>query len=70
MSYTQIFNTLYEDDADATTLFADADADAATLRAWSALKVLLERNGFDSWWADIDDDDKDEIFDELRVVVA
>jgi len=37
-----------------------------TKRPWVVIMALMERSGFDNWWESIDDDVKDEIFEELR----
>jgi len=44
--------------------------DLETQRAWRAYKVLNSRKGFDWWWHDIEDEIKNEIFDELKRAVA
>lgn len=60
MTYTQIRELQYENP---TNFLFDHHSEK---KAWSVLVVLADRKGFNHWWHDIEDEDQDEIFDELK----
>ncbi len=68
MTYTE----LYEERWNGKTKEAPflKKLDNGSQKAWLVIKVLDSRGGFDHWWDDIDSECKDEIFEELRAVLA
>lgn len=68
MKYSELHEAYWSNDAVKArdTLFKDAP----TRVAWEIVEFFGERKGFDHWWDNIDDDIKDEIFEDLVAEVA
>jgi len=69
MKYTELYEKRWGETVANESEFL-ASIDIATKRAWLAMEVLDGRKGFDHWWCDIDEDCKNEIFDQLKAVLA
>jgi hypothetical protein len=68
MKYTELFEHIYQS-YDGIEDRVNA-LDVATLRAWTVIKNLLDRGGFDHWFESIDPETQDEIFDEMRDAIS
>lgn len=68
MTYTELYEERWN--GTTTSISFMEKLDAPSKRAWLAITVLNGRGGFDHWWDDIDEECRDEIFEELKKVIA
>jgi hypothetical protein len=67
MTYTEITETYWENKTNQKKLIAELPPSHRA--AWEVLENLNGRGGFDHWFDPIDDEDKDEIFEEISKVI-
>lgn len=68
MTYTELSEHIYSDSDGIDARVAVLDVD--TRSAWSVLRVLSGRRGFDWWFDELEEELQDEIFEELVRALA
>ena len=68
MTYSELYEKRWDGKTDKTQFLEKLDT--GSQKAWRVLELLDRRGGFDHWWDDIDGECKDEIFEELRSLLA
>ena len=67
MTFTELYEHIYTGEGNSQD--KQAALEPVDRMAWQIYRVLAGRKGFDWWWNDIEDEDKNEIFDEFREIV-
>ena len=68
MTFTEIFNHVYQSNDGIRERVAALAPDERG--AWGVLAVLGGRKGFNGWWGGVDDECRNEIFEELKAAYA
>lgn len=63
MTYSKIHNAMYGRGP-------KPELDPLDRQAWEVIRFFCGRKGFEWWWGNVNDPTKDDIFDELRKLLA
>lgn len=66
MTYTEMYKEIYQPKKSKNN-YAVFTKDES--KAWEILDALNDRGGFDHWWALVENEDKDEIFEEIKRII-
>lgn len=67
-TYTELFYKRWDGDTKEDSFLSGLED--GEKRAWNAIEVLDSRGGFDHWWCDMDEECRDDIFKELRLILS